>query len=549
MLMTADPHPARRRRYLGTFAGAIALCASALPAMNATALPAMAAEVHGTNAARAFRLSSTAANSDVTIVEEDPPSSLDPGRLNNGGGGAQYAELAYDPLIFLAPSGNYVPDLATSWNYVGTGNTKFVIHLRSGVEFSDGTTLTAQDVVNSIKYAKSGATTASSYLGYLSSAVATGPLTVTLTFSAPQPDLETVFDQNEMAGDIIGPTLLATPHELGTQTDGAGPYMIDPSQTVTGSTYVYVQNPHYWNHALRRFQKITLTVIATNTSALEALRTGQADFMAGDSTEATAATGAGLTVYSAGGLFTPLWITDYQGKLVKALGNQMVRQALAYATDRPALAKAIYGNYAQATDEISSPGYTGYIPGAWNYYYTYDVAKAKALLKEAGYANGFTMTLPAFPGQNELEETEALASEFSTIGVTVKIHEVSSFDEWVTAFISGKYPGGVLLYGTLPASIESSEIFAPTGIFNVFHNPLPQILSLVDNGNKLDGAAANAQYQKAMELWIQGAYADTLFDVDNVFFARPGVVSNIQIGPTYPGSDLGPDLAFWSPGA
>jgi hypothetical protein len=157
------------------------------------------------------------------------------------------------------------------------------------------------------------------------------------------------------------------------------------------------------------------------------------------------------------------------------------------------------------------------------------------------------MTLVAFPGQDEQEETEALASEFSTIGVTVKIHEVATFDEWVTAFISGKYPGGVLLYGTLPASIESSEIFAETGIFNVFHNPLPQILSDVDQGNKLDGAAANALYKQAMEKWIVGGYADVLFDVDNVFFARPSVISNIEIGPQYPGSDLGPDLSFWSP--
>jgi peptide/nickel transport system substrate-binding protein len=473
---------------------------------------------------------------------------LNPGRLNNGGGGNQYAELAYDPLIYLAPSGKYVPDLATSWGYVGTGNTKFVIHLRSGVQFSDGSTMTAADVVKSIKYDRTGQTTASSYLGGLTSAVASGPLTVTLIFKAAQPDLQTIFDQNEMAGDIIGPKLLGTPKALGTQTDGAGPYMIDASKTVTGSSYVYVPNPHYWNKSLQRFHQFTLKVITTTASALDALRTGGADFMVGDATQASAAQSAGLKVYSAPGGFTPLWITDYQGKLVKALGNPQVRQALAYATDRPALAKAILDGYAVPTDEISSPGYTGYIPGAaWNDYYTYDVAKAKKLLADAGYPHGFTMTVPAFAGQDEEQETEALASEFSTIGVTLKIHEVASFDEWVTAFLSGKYPGGVLEYGTLPASIEASEIFTKTAIFNVFHNPLPSILSLVNRANGLDGAAANTLYQNAMKIWIQQGYADVLFDVDSVSFAKANTVSNIDIGTSYPGSDLSPDLAFWSP--
>ena len=149
--MSKKPYRNRRGRILAAFVCAAGVCAMALPAMGAEA-----GEGSVTASAKAL---SAASGSDLTVVEQESPSSLDPGRLNNGGGGAQYAELAYDPLIYLAPNGNYEPDLAASWSYVGTGNTEFVIHLRPGVQFSDGSTLTASDVVSSIKYAKSGDTT------------------------------------------------------------------------------------------------------------------------------------------------------------------------------------------------------------------------------------------------------------------------------------------------------------------------------------------------------------------------------------------------------
>ncbi len=323
--------------------------------------------------------------------------------------------------------------------------------------------------------------------------------------------------------------------------------MADPSQSVTGSSYVYVPTPHYWNHALKRYSRYTFRVIANPRAQFSALQTGQADIMAGSTTQAAAAKGAGLNIYASPSGFVALWINDYAGKLVPALGRQAVRQAIAYATDRPLLAKAIFGEYAQATDEISQPGFTGYIPGTqWTDYYHYNLAKARSLMKSAGYANGFTMTLPVMPIQSEQQTTEALAGELAQIGITIKEYPVQTFGEWVTAFISGKYPGGVLEFGTLPASIESTEIFEPTGIFNVFHNPQSQILALIAKGNAAGGAESTAVYQAAFKQWLIGGYADVLFLQDGLYFARPGVVSNFDVGLNYPGTSLGPDFAFLS---
>ena len=63
--------------------------------------------------------------------------------------------LAYEPLIRENSNGSYSPGLASSWKYVGTGNTHFEMTIRSGAEFADGTPVTAQAVVNSLKYSLS----------------------------------------------------------------------------------------------------------------------------------------------------------------------------------------------------------------------------------------------------------------------------------------------------------------------------------------------------------------------------------------------------------
>jgi peptide/nickel transport system substrate-binding protein len=408
--------------------------------------------------------------------------------------------------------------------------------------------MTAQDVVNSIKYAQASGSTASTYLTSLAAISATGPLSVQLNFSSPRPDLQTVFDQNEMSGDIIGPTGLANPSTLGTSTDGAGPYMLDTTKTVTGSSYVYVANPNYWNSSLSRYAGITMNVIADPTAELDAVQTGQADFMfGGSSTQTSTAKSDGLKTYAAPYGWTALFIPDYTGKVVKALGSEKVRQAINYATDRPVLAKALYGSYAVPNDETELPGSTGYDAKYANYF-KYNVKKAKKLLAEAGYPHGFTMTLVSTPVQDIENETEALSSELSKVGIKIKIHEDATFTEAIGDWLSKKYPGFIGTFGTLPMSIEAPELFPKTAIFDIFKDPIaPSILTDINQGDELGGTAANSFYQKAEDTALVEGYYDVMFDSDSIYFAQPNKIANIQIGTAFPGTDFAPDVAFWSP--
>lgn len=484
---------------------------------------------------------SSGAENTLTIAEPGAPTTMDPRKLTNGAGNIDYASLAYDPLIRYTPEGKWVPDLATSWD-LADGNKTFTVHLREKVKFSDGTTMTADDVVNTIKAEQGSGTTCASYLGSLVSVKATDPLTVVMKFSDPQPAVLATFDQQGMCGDIVGKGV------TGTTTNGTGPYMLDASQTLTGSTYVYKQNPNYWNTGLKRFDKVTLKFIANSNSAFNALRDGQVDVITGDSTEVDAAKKAKFGVYAApsGGQY--LWLVDFGGKDVPALKDQRVRQAIAYAIDNSRMAKAIYGNYARPSDaSVAVKGYQGYADG-YDDYYAYDPDKAKQLLAEAGYANGFVLPMMASRDMGFDPSVQAIASYLAKVNINVNIKEYPSHNEAVTQLTSGKMPSFVWGYGAHPLPVTATGIFGEKALFNPYHNPQPEIVKMINKANTLSGDAADKAYADAEIYAIKQAWTIGLFETYDITFARPGKIANIGLGPDYPGGVVR-EIGYWSPAA
>jgi peptide/nickel transport system substrate-binding protein len=88
----------------------------------------------------------------LTVVSVVSPQTLDPAKTQQNN--AWFEQLAYEPLIVRRSDGTLAPGLASSWAYQGNDNTTFVLKLRSGVKFSDGGTLSAQNVVDHFTYVK-----------------------------------------------------------------------------------------------------------------------------------------------------------------------------------------------------------------------------------------------------------------------------------------------------------------------------------------------------------------------------------------------------------
>lgn len=471
---------ASRRRGDGARSG-VPACGAVLAAVASLALTACGGQATGS----AQQAGNGHPGSVLTVgFGLQAPPTLDPGKAPQNY--AWLEQLAYEPLIVRRSDGRLAPGLATSWSYTGSSNTTFVLHLRPGVKFSDGTMLTAQDVADHLRYVmKSGGQMAPFFAG--GSFTATGPLTVTIRLAQPDPDLPLLLTQDYIAGDVISPHGLRSPAKLGTRTAGAGPYMLDPSQTVSGDHYTYVPNPHYYGKAGVYWKKVVVKIITDPQSMLNALKTGQVQVSTGDATTISAARQAGLTIASAPLLWTGVTLADRGGKTAKPLADVRVRQALNYATNRKAIVSALFSGIGSPTSELTVRGGYGYDPALVTAY-PYDPAKAKQLLAAAGFPHGFTLKIvTGEEGQMNLM-AQALAQQWQKIGVKLQVTDYANSNQYFSAAFGGTFPAFMTSFGQLPIWMEGPSLFLPPASFNPFHTSSPQLASLYSKEARSSGA-------------------------------------------------------------
>jgi peptide/nickel transport system substrate-binding protein len=445
--------------------------------------------------------SASSSTDSISIALGSAPISLDPSKAQNSSDGQAYTDLAYAPLINLTPAGTFSPALATSWKYTDKSLTTFQLTLRSGVTFSDGKPLTSETVIKSIERAKTGAGVAAPYAVAITSMDAPDDHTVVLHLARPDPTIADILTQRYLVGSIVGPDGLANPGSLGTQTDGAGPYMIDKSQTVPGDHYTYIPNPHYWDKKAVHFKTFTVRVIPNPQTAYNALRSGQVSYIGGSFSTVGQAKSAGFTVYSALSDWYGIFLVDRGGAVVPALAKQEVRQALNYAVDRKSITKSLFG-YGAPTDEISDSAYTddGY-DSSYAGHYAYNPPKAKELLADAGYPHGFTLTVAATATYGDgVEVAQAIASDWAKIGVTAKIEAFNSLTTFGAPLQAKKLPAFAGNLDVQPMYLESTQILdADAGFFNIFQTKDPQLTRLLATARAQTGKQAIADAWSAVE--------------------------------------------------
>lgn len=475
----------------------------------------------------------------LTIAVTTPPTSLNPILGGNGDPLQVFYELAYDPLIYQQPDGSFTPGLATKWGWDGTGNTVFNLTLRSGVKFSDGEPLTADGVKQFIEAYAQGGQFASRFQNVQSIDV-TDSLSLTIKLKQPNPQFAYLLTQDLVTGDVVSPKGLANQKALGTSTAGAGQYVLDATKTVTNQEYVYTPNPNYWNPSAIHWKQINVKVLSNDSSALAAMKTGQVDYMFGTAQDADTAKGDGFVVQTQPYLFGFVSLLDRNGENTKALGDVRVRQALNYAIDRPAIAKALFGKYASPSDQLLLPGADGY-DNSLNGHYAYDPAKAKELLAKAGYAKGFTMTMWAYNLQpGEVNAAQTIAAQWQAIGVTAKVQVPTDLNSSVNDLMAKKYASMLFEYGGQPMYLVASELLEP-GFFNPYNSTDPTITSLMTKGaaaSAKDGPAIYKQLQKEL---VDKAWFVPFASIDKVVIARPGL-DGVKMSP----DALNPNPVFFS---
>jgi peptide/nickel transport system substrate-binding protein len=469
--MSSRPHPARR---IGIGGRPIALFLAALVAVG-TATACSSSPSPSTSASGGSGKTLT-----VGLTTLGTENSLP--WLMTGTDFAVWSEV-YDTLAVTPAGGKSlepVPDLATSWSHSADLKT-WTFKLRHGVQFQQGYgPLTSADVVYTFdKYLNPQLTSASanSIRADIQSVSATGPYTVVFHLTAPNAMfIWDVTNGVEIASKKyitkVG-AAAADKHPIGT-----GAYELAAS--VPGSSYTFTAVPDGW-HKTPGFQTLKLVSLPDPSSALAALQSGEVDIIPTSGDYLSQAKSAGFRVIEEPNT-QPEWVVlqgtdmldpkdDCTGcawvgnpsNATSAANALKVRQALDYAIDRQAIAKDVWDGYGStsAFGYWILPGFAG-----WSASWTtlpYNPSKAKQLLAEAGYPNGFTINMvTASLNPDTAAVTQAIVQYWGAIGVKVNLSQITEgalADSAITrtneAFVYG--PPAAVTPAILPAEISSKS--------------------------------------------------------------------------------------------
>lgn len=420
--------------------------------------------------------SSGGADSILSIGSTTGPQSWDPADIGDANY-KPYAQAAYDTLILRQPDGEYVPMLATSWEF-SDHNRTITLELRDDVTFSDGAAFNADAVVANFEHFSSGTGPLNTQLTGLESVEATGEFAVTATFAEPIPDL--VYNLSDAAGRMASPDSLDS-DSLATVPVGTGPYVMSEADTVQGSVYTLTARDDYWNPDLQEFDEVEFRVFEDESALFNALRSGQID--AGNLTSPDTvqnATAAGYTILKPEAHISwfGLILFDRDGTMVPELADPRVREALAWAIDRETLASVTLGIDDGTIDtqmfNEGSPAWSSELADA----YHYDVDKAKALMAEAG-ADGFTLTLPA-SGLFTQGMMTGVQNNLAEIGVDVVWEDVPS-QAFISDMLGGKYAASVMVLGAVPTDWSVVQNYlTPTSAWNPLGTTNDELQALID---------------------------------------------------------------------
>ncbi len=400
---------------------------------------------------------------DITVGMQLEPPNLDP----TAGAAAAIDEVVYanvfEGLTRFGPDGSVLPGLAESWEIAPDG-LSWVFTLREGVTFHDGLPMTAEDVAFSFERAMAeDSTNAQKQLFEgINSVNVIDDLTVEIGLDTPKGALL----WNLAWGDavIVSP---ASAETNATDPVGTGPFRFE--RWVQGDQVELVRNDDYWGEPAT-LDGVTFKFISDPTAAFAAMMAGDIDafpnFPAPEN----------LAQFQADPRFSVI-VGTTEGETILAMNNARapfddvrVRRAVAHAIDRSAIIDGAMFGYGTPIGSHFAPHHPAYedLTGMS----AFDPEMARALLAEAGLADGFETTLTLPPPSYARRGGEIIASQLRDVGIEAEIINVE-WAQWLEQVFKGKDFGLTIVSHTEPLDIG---IYARDDYYFGAHDPVMQAL-------------------------------------------------------------------------
>lgn len=368
---------------------------------------------------------SSALGQTVTIAVKAEPNTLDPHKVVGRQSEAFLANI-FDGLTARDADGTLVPGLAESWEQVGDTTWRF--HLRHGVSFQNGEPFDSESVRFTLERAGNPDSPATTWSQINTITGVDVVDAYTVDIHTVSPDVLLPARLAELFGPMLPPVYtVEAGDDFGTHPVGTGPFVL--KEWVKNERLVLAANEDYWRGA-PSVKEIVVRPIAEDATRVSALIAGEVDLIEGlphvmvDLIDSR----PDLRVerVSASRVF---YISIDAS--VKPLDDVRVRQALNYAIDRQAIIDRLFGGLGRPAATIISAQAFGFDPSVEPY--PYDPVKAKELLAEAGYPNGFSIEFDYFSGSvaDHYALSQAVAGYWTQIGIDVKenAYELGVFQE------------------------------------------------------------------------------------------------------------------------
>jgi peptide/nickel transport system substrate-binding protein len=417
--------------------------------------------------------------------------SMDPADMHSGDD-AYHTFAVYNRLVDVDDNFNVLPELATEWSVSPDGLT-WTFKLREGVKFHSGKDFSSADVVYSFKRLLDEATGsgARAVLAFLDPDGIKAPDATTVTFTTKTPVVELPVLITNKFTNIVPDG--AKKEDLQLHGDGTGPFMQEQF-TPNAPVRILRKNPNYWDAGKPKADCLRITVAQEAVAAVAAMKSGQVDLMLNvdPSVIGTLKDDASVKLLETGAsnsMTVSMWIDT------KPFDDPKVREALKLVVDRQAMIDTVLLGFGEpgADNPVPLTNPASYLKEAPKQ----DIEKAKALLAEAGYADGLKFdlyTAEGVPGMVRMAQVYAEMAKPAGIDINVVVTPAESFwdDVWL------KKPIVTSAWSMRPPGEGLAVAYTQTAKWKETHWERPDYDALLLKANTtVDGAERTKLYQDA----------------------------------------------------
>lgn len=435
----------------------------------------------------------------------------------------------FNTLVQKDENGNIVPELAESWEVMDDTTIRF--HLRDDVYFHNGEKMTAEDVKFSIARATEGKGSKTLFVNFDGeNTEVVDEYTVDIKLKSPFAAALNYLASSR--GDIICKKAVEEmgDEEFGRHPIGTGPFKFKDWKS--GVSVELERNEDYWGEK-PAYSSLTFKFITEAANRAIEVETGGVDVAYDISPNDVARLEDNpecKVVQGQGYKFT--YVTfNMQDEYLK---DRKVREALTYAIDMPSLVDAVYSGTAVTANSVMNPNMFGYVEIGEN---PYDVEKAKELLAEAGYPDGFTISMKTNDDKQFIAVLEIIQNMWKEIGVTGEIqsYEQASYLDMAKA---GDVQVGMSSTTATTGDPDNALFYLDKDYKGHFQPNDEKIAELLAAGREEYDEAKRAEIYKELEEYIWDEHYMIPVCYTNVIY---GTGANVENLPCDPGTT--PDLS------